>query len=69
MFLPQRVTTDESEHDRTAHRSQGDFFLAPESLQQRQNKVGEAQALQNSRDPQPGPGHWKTVNNSQCEPS
>lgn len=61
--------TDESELDRAAHRSQWDFFLAPESLQERQNKVGEAQTLQHSREPQPGPGHWKTVNNSQHEPS
>lgn len=43
-----------------AHRSLWDLFLAPESLQERQNKVGEAQTLQHSGDPEPGPGHWDT---------
>lgn len=44
--------------DKRAHRSQWDLCLAPESLQDRQNEVGEAQTLQHSRDPEPGPGHW-----------
>lgn len=61
--------TDETELDRAAHLLQWDFFLAPESLQERQSKVGEGQTLQHSRDPQPGPGHCNTVKNSLHKPS
>lgn len=61
--------TDESELDRATHHSQWDFFLAPEILQERQNKVGEGQTLQHSRDPQPRPGHCNTFKNTQHEPS
>lgn len=41
--------------------------MTPESLQEGQNKVGEAQTLQHSRDPQPGAGHYNTVNSTHYE--